>query len=69
MEWILNLVGQGHPHAGYIALAAKLFFILQGGMEEKNKRGECGVAQSVSSSEKHAWKRCHWTPGQGKEGE
>lgn len=30
MEWILNLVGQGHPHAACLALAAKLFFILQG---------------------------------------
>lgn len=30
MEWILNLVGQGHPHAACLALAAKLFFILPG---------------------------------------
>lgn len=30
MEWILNLVGQGHPHAACLALAVKLFFILQG---------------------------------------
>lgn len=30
MEWILNLVGQGHPHTACLAFAAKLFFILQG---------------------------------------
>lgn len=65
MEWILNLVGQGHPHAACLALAAKLFFILQGELKKK----ESGVAQTVSSNEKHAWKRCHWTPGQGKDGE
>lgn len=28
MEWILNLVGQGHPHTACLALAVKLFFIL-----------------------------------------
>lgn len=41
MEWILNLVGQGHPHAGCLALAAKLFFILQG--EWRKKKKEKGV--------------------------
>lgn len=35
MEWILNLVGQGHPHAACSALAAKLFFILQGKFKKK----------------------------------
>lgn len=32
MEWILNLVGQGHPHAACLAVAVKLFFILRGGI-------------------------------------
>lgn len=35
MEWILNLVGQGHPHAACLALAVKLFFILRGGYKKK----------------------------------
>lgn len=38
MEWILNLVGQGHPHAACLALAAKLFFILLGGVKKKGVR-------------------------------
>lgn len=42
MEWILNLVGQGRPHAEYVALAAKLFFILRGEWR-KIKRGSVAL--------------------------
>lgn len=45
MEWILNLVGQGHPHAACLALAAKLFFILRGNGEEKKGVWRCSNCQ------------------------